>query len=106
MPGFYYEVCVTFTDSQIADNWLAWMRDEHINDVIKAGAKTGRAILVDPENSSASLVTRMVAQYEFESRTAFDAYVRDHAPRLRAEGLKRFPTDQVTYQRRSGEIKA
>ncbi len=106
MSGYYYEVCATFTDSALADEWLKWMGDEHIADLLKAGALSGRAVRLDAEHSSESTVTRLVAQYEFKDRAAFDAYIRDHAPRLRAEGLKRFPADQVSYQRRAGEIVA
>ena len=45
-----------------------------------------------------------VAQFEFADRAAFERYVAEHAPRLRADGLKRFPADRVKYLRRTGQI--
>ena len=42
-------------------------------------------------------------QYWLVDRAALDAYLRDHAPRLRADGLQRFP-DRFTAERRVGEL--
>ena len=43
--------------------------------------------------------------YTFPSREAFDGYLRDHAPRLRSEGLARFgPQSGVTFRRQIGTI--
>lgn len=38
-------------------------------------------------------------------RACFETYERDHAPRLRAEGLARFPVESgIRYSRSLGEI--
>jgi len=43
-------------------------------------------------------------RYEFESRKAFETYEANHAPRLREEGLAKFPlTLGLEYQRSIGE---
>lgn len=116
MSGFYYEVCAGFRDADIAKAWVEWLHREHIADVIAAGALSGRIIALDPDDAGVSTnpssaapsdcaaELRYCVQYEFTDRAAFDAYIRDYAPRLRAEGLKRFPSDVVTYARRSGEV--
>ena len=45
------------------------------------------------------------AHFRFADRAAFEAYERDGAPRLRAEGLELFPPEAgVTYRRRTGEV--
>lgn len=95
-----YEVNAAFIDPSIADDWVRWMVDEHISDVIEAGASSGRLLRVDSEDGS----PRYSVLYEFASRDRLDAYVRDHADRLRAEGVRQFPLDKVRYHRRTGEF--
>ena len=46
-------------------------------------------------------------QYVFPSRKAFDTYLRDHAPALRADGLSHFPPETgLRYERQVAEIAA
>jgi hypothetical protein len=41
----------------------------------------------------------------FPSRKAFDTYLRDHAPALRADSLKHFPPESgITFERQVAEI--
>jgi hypothetical protein len=97
LASFFYEVLATARDDASGEAWAEWLNSKHIADVIAAGAKSGRLIKLDePARTYA-------AQYEFESREAFDRYVRDHAPRLRTEGIELFG-DRLMYTRRSGEM--
>ena len=101
---FSYTVACTFDDPRVADEWIAWLRDEHLADVCAAGAVDAEVIRCDAAGE-AGRKTRCEVRYHFASRAAFDAYVRDHAPRLREEGLKRFPPERgLVYQRSSGEV--
>lgn len=93
-----YEVEATIADRETAERWVAWMLDEHLADVRRCGALNGRLIELDGSNH------HFVAQYEFASRNALDAYLNDHAPRLRSEGASLFPSDKVAYTRRIGLI--
>jgi hypothetical protein len=44
-------------------------------------------------------------RYHFPSRAAFARYEKEHAPRLRAEGLRRFPVEKgVVYRRSVGQV--
>jgi hypothetical protein len=110
MSMFSYTVTATFDDPAVADEWVAWLRDEHVRDVIEAGAMDGEVIVVDPdpqERETASGPRRQTCEvrYHFADRAAFEAYVRDHAPRLREEGLKRFPPERgIAYSRHGGEV--
>jgi hypothetical protein len=46
-----------------------------------------------------------MSRYEFASREAFDRYVSEAAPRLRAEGLAKFGQDRgVSYLRYVGQV--
>jgi hypothetical protein len=97
---FSYIVCATFTTPSVADEWIAWLRDEHLADVCAAGALDAELIRFDSSEDGC----RCEVRYHFASRQAFAAYEKNHAPRLRAEGLKRFPAGRgVTYERRAGE---
>lgn len=86
-----------FANQAIADEWVAWLLGEHIADVVAAGATSGRVIRLDQPLCYA-------AQYEFASAEALSAYLADQAPRLRAEGERRFGADQVAYARRTGIV--
>ena len=49
----------------------------------------------------------METRYVFPSRKAFDTYIRDHAPAMRAGALKHFPPESgVTFERQVAEIAA
>lgn len=92
---FAYTVHCEHTNSDTHAAWVQWMLDEHLADVCAAGAQTAE-LIVDG--------LRCETRYTFADRAAFDAYERDHAPRLRDEGLQRFPLSLgLTYSRTTGE---
>lgn len=96
----YYVSCQFAHDSeQTAAAWLDWLENEHIADVIACGATEADIVLLDGEPTTYEI------RYQFESRAAFEEYERKHAPRLRKEGLEKFPLELgLSYQRRTGEI--
>lgn len=101
---FAYTVTCTFDDSVVTDEWIKWLRDEHLRDVCDAGALDAEVIRMDDEHDG-----RMIVQvrYHFADRESFARYERDHAPRLREEGLKRFsPERGLHYERSTGEVVA
>ena len=96
---FAYTVACTFDDPAVANEWIGWLRDEHLAEVLAAGALDAEVIRVDGQ------LTRCEVRYHFTSREAFAAYERDHAPRLRAAGLQLFPTSRgLKYERSAGEV--
>jgi hypothetical protein len=102
---FAYTVACDFTDASVAEAWLAWMRDEHLAEVCAAGALGAEAVRMD--GAPDGITARCEVRYRFASREAFQRYERDEAPRLRAEGLKRFPLELgLRYTRTVGEIVA
>lgn len=99
MSEIAYTVACTFTDPDVAERWADWLRDGHLADVCAAGAIDALAVKIDGES------LRYEARYRFASRVAFEDYERDHAPRLRAEGLTKFPLELgLSYERSVGEI--
>jgi hypothetical protein len=96
-----YTVRCTFEDAAVADEWIAWLRHDHLAEVIAAGAIDAELIRLDGEPVVCE------ARYHFADRAALAAYERDHAPRLRAEGLRRFPPERgLRYERSRGEVAA
>ena len=91
--------CSFSADKSVADKWVAWLRDEHLQDVLNAGAMGAELVRMDGDEVAYEV------RYRFPSREAFQTYERDHAPQLRAEGLSRFPLDLgLTYSRSVGEF--
>jgi hypothetical protein len=97
MAMIVYTVTATFTDRALADEWLRWLKEGHITEVLAGGAMAAEITAWDgPELS-------LEVRYQFPSREAFARYEQEHAPRLRAEGLARFPVERgVTYRRAVG----
>ena len=94
-----YTVACAFTDPDVAGRWMAWLENGHLADVIAAGAESAYAVRLDGD------AVRCEARYTFASREAFEAYERDHAPRLRAAGLALFPLELgLEYSRSIGEV--
>jgi hypothetical protein len=105
MPTILYTVRVTCPTVQIRGRFLSWLTPNHVQQVMAGGATSVRIVLPDRENDSAPAVTE--TQYVFPSRTAMDAYFRDHAPAMRADTQKHFPPESgVTFARQVAEIAA
>ena len=103
MPEILYTVCATCRDVPQRGRFLAWLAPEHLLQVKAGGATAARVVLPDRTDPSAPAVVE--TQYVFPSRKAFDSYLRDHAPALRADALKHFPPESgVSFTRQVAEI--
>lgn len=111
MSAILYTVRTTCPSVQVRGRYLAWLSPNHIAQVLAGGATSARIVLPDrisdpvrPEPVERAIVE---TQYVFPSRKAFDTYVRNHAPALRADGLKHFPPESgLTHERQVAEIAA
>jgi hypothetical protein len=99
MTLFAYTVTCDFVDEVLADAWDRWLREEHAADVCRAGALDAEIVRLDG-------AARIECRYHFASREDFARYEREHAPRLRAEGLARVPHEgAVRFTRSLGEVR-
>lgn len=99
---FAYTVRCTFDDPAVAERWLQWLADEHLRDVCAAGAQSAQVIKLDDDDDGKVVCE---ARYQFAGRSAFEQYERDHAPRLREEGLRKFPLELgLRYERSTGSV--
>ena len=91
-----YNVTVNVDESIHAD-WLNWMQNKHINDVLKTGlflkAKLVK-VLVEEEMGG----TTYAVQYFTDSRAKLEDYYLNHAPRLRQEGLVLFADKMLAFR--------
>jgi hypothetical protein len=95
--SFAYTVLGEFETVAVADEWVSWLLHGHLDDVLKGGALEAVLVRFSP--------VRLEVRYVFADAHAFAAYERDAAPKLRAEGLAKFPaTRGVKMSRSSGEI--
>ncbi len=111
MPTILYTVRVTCATVQIRGRFLSWLTPNHVRQVMAGGATSVRIVLPDRENESGTagleLATRAAVetQYVFPSRKAFNDYLREHAPALRADAMKHFPPESgVVFARQIAEI--
>jgi len=92
---YIYNVTVNIDDS-VHDEWLKWIK-EHIPQVLATGkfknAKLTK-VLVDEEMGGQTYSI----QYRSYSREALDAYYREDADKLKADGLKRFADKMLAFR--------
>lgn len=82
-----YEVTVEIERASRA-SYVAWLR-AHVAEILALPGFTGAEIDEVLEPASETHATFCV-RYRLVDAAALEAYLRDHAPRLRADGLARF----------------
>ena len=93
-----YEVRLD-VDAGIAHEFRDWLV-AHVRDIVALPGFV-RADILREERGAGRV--GWCAQYWLVDRAALDAYLREHAPRMRADGLQRFP-DRFTAERRILEL--
>ena len=99
MNEVWYIVTATLPDEDTRDEYVEWLRAGHLDQVIQGEATTANLVRMDEP----ARPLEVASMYTFPNRGAFDSYVRDTAPRLRAEGLSRFGPG-VTFRPQVGTI--
>ena len=114
---FSYTVYTTFSDPQLADQWLRWLRGGHIAEVMKGGASDAEIIELDPASDGPPGRTRAFeVRYHFPSRESFAAfkevvtrfpesrYAEDSAARMRyiVNSLAQYEVHVARYYMRRG----
>jgi quinol monooxygenase YgiN len=86
-----YEVNL-FVRSKIAAQYRAWL-DAHVQEIVALPGFLGAEVFErrEPAPDEGELV--LCTQYRLRDAAALDEYLREHAPRLRADGIARFGQD-------------
>lgn len=90
-----YNVTVIVEDSA-ADEWLQWMRDIHIPEVMETGKFVSNRLLkvLDSPNEGQTFC----AQYVAENLTDYESYQKDHAPALQEKLRVKFENRFVAFR--------
>lgn len=91
----------------VADEYAAWLADGHVDAVVREGGALWGKWERGAEASDGTVAVKSI--YLFPSQAAYDAYVSEVAPRMRADGLRRFGPDSgkgVTFERRTELVAA
>jgi hypothetical protein len=92
----YHVTVKIITDT--AAEWLIWMRDVHIPDVMKTGCfRAYRLAQMMQEEEDDDGITFSV-QYLCESETLLDRYLKEFAPGLQAVHSSRYKDQFVAYR--------
>jgi hypothetical protein len=90
-----YNVTVKI-DPTVHDEWLKWMRETHIPDVLATGLFEDNKmmrVLVDEEDGKTYSI-----QYRISSWEKLNSYQKEHAPRLQKEHTDRYKDKFVAFR--------
>ena len=84
-----YEVTATLMSQEARDRYLGWLRAGHAAALLSWALRAEVSALNPSESSDPSepQAWRVKSSYVFQDREAYERYVREGAPALRAEGL-------------------
>lgn len=91
-----YVVYVSVTRS-VADEWLRWMVDEHVPDVLATGCFVRATVCRDSAGDDDDTIAYRV-QYQTETEAALERYIADFSPALKKDHADRFAS-KVTARR-------
>lgn len=90
-----YNVTVNI-DDDVQDEWLKWMKEVHMPDVMRTGffmeSKICRLLVKEESGTSYSI------QYTCLNIRDYEEYRRDHAPRLQKEHMDRYANKFVAFR--------
>ena len=91
-----YNVTINIEDD-VHDEWLSWMRDRHIPDMLSTGKFTHAKmtkVLVEEEMGG----TSYSIQYTCPDKKTLKRYYEENAEQMRADGQKRFANKFVAFR--------
>lgn len=92
---YIYNVTLNVED-EVLEDWLKWMKEVHIPDVLQTGLFTGATfsrLMVEEE-----LGTTYSIQYRLKDMESFQLYQEMYSPGLQAEHLKRYEGKTVAFR--------
>lgn len=92
-----YEVNLTL-EAGLLREYRAWL-GAHVAEIVDLPGFTGAEVWDVNDPPPPAGYVQLCVQYRLRDHAALEDYLRDHAPRLRADGVARFGT-RVAAQRR------
>lgn len=84
-------------EAPIADDWLVWLQQEHIPDMIQTGCFTHATVLRLLEVDETDGPTFAV-QYHSDSKALYNRYIREFADEMRNKGYQKWGNRFVAYR--------
>lgn len=91
-----YNVTIKITNAIHAD-WLKWLKEEHIPEVIQSGCFTHAVILRLMETDETEGPTYAV-QYFAESRGLYNNYIENHAGIMRQKSFNKWGDQFIAFR--------
>ncbi len=81
----------------IAEQWVTWLKEEHIPDLVQTGCFTHATILHLFESDDAEGVTYAV-QYHAPSKQHYDNYTGQHAAAMRKKTMEKWGDKFISFR--------
>lgn len=91
-----YNVTINI-DESVHDEWLSWMQDKHLPDMLATGKFTHAKMVKVLVEEDMGGVTYSV-QYTTKDKQTLELYYREDAERLRADAQRLFPNKFVAFR--------
>lgn len=96
MPTLIYNVTVKISEP-IREEWLAWMRSEHIPDVMATACfKAFRLMHLEGYDDEEGIT--FAVQYTCPNEELLEIYLREHAPGLQKKHQQKFDGKFVAFR--------
>ena len=94
--GLIYNVTIKITHA-IHTEWLQWLKEEHIHDLIQTRCFTHAVILRLLEVDDTEGPTYAV-QYFAESKSLYNNYIENHAPLMRQKSFDKWGNQFIAFR--------
>ena len=84
-------------DASIEEEWMKWMKKEHIPELINTGCFTKATILRLLEVDETDGPTFAI-QYFAESKSLYNAYIQKHSDELRKKGIDKWGNRFIAFR--------
>ena len=84
-------------EHSIADQWLTWLKDEHIPDMISTGCFTHATILHLLEADDTESITYAV-QYHAANKSLYDRYMENFSEEMRKKGTDKWSNKFIAFR--------
>jgi hypothetical protein len=88
----------TKTHYSICSNWLQWLREEHIPDIINTGCFTHATVLqlLEPVDDDDALT--YTVQFFAESKSLYNNYIEKFAPAMRQKSFDKWGDKFISFR--------
>lgn len=94
--GIIYNVTIK-VEASIANDWLAWLKDEHIADVLGTGCFINTRVMKLLDIDEAEGPTYAI-QYFAETRSLYDQYIEKHAGVMRQKSFEKWGDKFIAFR--------